>query len=228
MTDMEKQITQPVQTEYDASNIKVLEGLEPVRQRPGMYIGSTDIRGLHHMIQEIVDNGVDEALAGHCKNITTVLHTDGSVSVYDDGRGIPVDKHPKTGKSALETVFTVLHAGGKFDKSVYKVSGGLHGVGASVVNALSEWLEVTVHKHGKIHFQRYERGIPQGDLQVIGETTRQGTIVKFKPDAQIFDTVEFIPGTELSRLKQCAYLTPGVTFTFVDENTNEKQRFYFE
>lgn len=130
------------------------------------------------------------------------------MSIYDDGRGIPVDKHPKTGKSALETVFTVLHAGGKFDKSVYKVSGGLHGVGASVVNALSEWLEVTVHKHGKIHFQRYERGVPQGDLQVIGETDREGTIVKFKPDDKIFETIEFISGTELARLKQSAYLTP--------------------
>ncbi|HKL44533.1 MAG TPA: DNA gyrase subunit B [Candidatus Absconditabacterales bacterium] len=213
---------------YDASNIKVLEGLEPVRQRPGMYIGSTDVRGLHHMIQEIVDNAVDEALAGFCTHITTILHSDNSVTVYDNGRGIPIDKHTKTGKSALETVFTVLHAGGKFDKSVYKVSGGLHGVGASVVNALSEWLEVEVHKNGKIYKQRYEKGVPTKELEIIGETDRSGTIVKFMPDEKVFDTIEFNGSTEVARMKQSAYLTPGVTFTFISEKDNIKQRFYFD
>ncbi|HRU50451.1 MAG TPA: DNA gyrase subunit B, partial [Candidatus Absconditabacterales bacterium] len=213
---------------YDASNIKVLEGLEPVRQRPGMYIGSTDVVGLHHMIQEIVDNAVDEALAGFCTHITTVLHADNSVTVYDNGRGIPVDKHPKTGKSALETVFTVLHAGGKFDKSVYKISGGLHGVGASVVNALSERLEVEVHKDGKIHKIRFERGIPVGEMEIIGETDKTGTIVKFLPDKKIFDTIEFSGSTEIARMKQSAYLTPGVTFTIINEKENFRQRFYFE
>ncbi|HOQ79419.1 MAG TPA: DNA gyrase subunit B, partial [Candidatus Absconditabacterales bacterium] len=200
----------------------------PVRQRPGMYIGSTDVVGLHHMIQEIVDNAVDEALAGFCTHITTILHADNSVTVYDNGRGIPVDKHPKTGKSALETVFTMLHAGGKFDKSVYKISGGLHGVGASVVNALSERLEVEVHKDGKIHKIRFERGIPVGEMEIIGETDKTGTIVKFLPDKKIFDTIEFSGSTEVARMKQSAYLTPGVTFTIINEKESVRQRFYFE
>ncbi len=213
---------------YDASNIKVLEGLEPVRQRPGMYIGSTDVRWLHHMIQEIVDNAVDEALAWFCTNITTILHKDNSITVYDNGRWIPVDKHSKTGKSALEIVFTVLHAGWKFDKSVYKVSGWLHWVGASVVNALSEWLEVEVYKNGKIHKQRYERGVPTWDLEIIWDTDKSWTIVKFLPDKKIFDTIEFIWSTEVARMKQAAYLTPGVTFTIIDEKEDIKQRFYFE
>lgn len=213
---------------YDASHIKVLEGLEPVRQRPGMYIGSTDIKGLHHMIQEIVDNGVDEAIAGYCNHITTIIHADGSVTVYDNGRGMPVDIHPKTGKSAVETIFTVLHAGGKFEKSAYKVSGGLHGVGASVVNALSDYLEVTVHKNGKKYFQRYERGIPVEDLKEIGDTDVSGTTVHFKPDGIVFETLDFVLSTETARMKNAAYLTPGVTFTLVDERVSYAQRFCFE
>lgn len=214
--------------DYDASQIKVLEGLEPVRQRPGMYIGSTDIKGLHHLIQEIVDNAVDEALAGHCTHITTILHADGSVTVHDNGRGIPVDKHPTTGKSALETVFTVLHAGGKFEKSAYKISGGLHGVGASVVNALSDYTEVTVHKNGKIFYQRYERGVPQGELEERGETDISGTTVHFKPDLTIFETGDFVEATEVARMKRGAYLTPGVTFTIINEKTGLRRRFYYE
>lgn len=213
---------------YDASNIKVLEGLEPVRQRPGMYIGSTDVRWLHHMIHEIVDNAVDESLAWFCTNITTILHKDNSVTVYDNGRWIPVDKHPKTGKSALETVFTVLHAGGKFDKSVYKVSGWLHWVWASVVNALSEWMEVEVYKNGKIYKQRYERGVPTWELSTIGDTDRSGTVVRFYPDQTIFDTIEFVGSIEMARMKQAAYLTPWVTFTVIDEKEDDKQRFCFQ
>ncbi len=213
---------------YDASQIKVLEGLEPVRQRPGMYIGTTDIKGLHHLIQEIVDNGVDEALAGHCSHITTILHQDWSVTVHDNGRGIPTDIHPKTGKSALETVFTVLHAWGKFEKSAYKISWWLHGVGASVVNALSERLEVYVHKNGKLHKQRYERGIPQGSLEVIGDTELTGTTVSFKPDDTIFESTEFLEATEINRMKRGAYLTPWVTFTIVNEITGLNKRFSFD
>lgn len=213
---------------YDASQIKVLEGLEPVRQRPWMYIWSTDIKGLHHLIQEIVDNAVDESLGWFCTHITTVLHNDGSVTVFDNGRWIPVDKHPKTGKSALETVFTVLHAGGKFDKGVYKISWGLHGVGASVVNALSERLEVRVHKDGKLYRQSYKRGVTDGELEVIGETTHSWTTVRFKPDKTIFETVEFQQATELSRMKHGAYLTPWVTFTLVNEKTKLKKRFCFD
>ena len=216
------------QHEYDASQIRVLEGLEPVRQRPGMYIGSTDARGLHHMVQEIVDNAVDEALAGYCRDVTTILNEDGSVTVHDNWRGIPVDIHPKTGKSALETVYTVLHAGGKFDKGAYKISGGLHGVGASVVNALSTWLEVTVYKHGKIHQMRFEKGIPQGELRVIGETDKTGTSVTFMPDGTIFETLEFSETAEVARMKQAAYLTPGVSFTFKNLKTWLMSRFMYE
>ena len=216
------------QHEYDASQIRVLEGLEPVRQRPGMYIGSTDARGLHHMVQEIVDNAVDEALAGYCRDVTTILNEDGSVTVHDNWRGIPVDIHPKTGKSALETVYTVLHAGGKFDKGAYKISGGLHGVGASVVNALSTWLEVTVYKHGKIHPMRFEKGIPQGELRVIGDTDKTGTSVTFMPDGTIFETLEFSETAEVARMKQAAYLTPGVSFTFKNLKTWLMSRFMYE
>ena len=216
------------QHEYDASQIRVLEGLEPVRQRPGMYIGSTDARGLHHMVQEIVDNAVDEALAGYCRDVTTILNEDGSVTVHDNWRGIPVDIHPKTGKSALETVYTVLHAGGKFDKGAYKISGGLHGVGASVVNAISTWLEVTVYKHWKIHQMRFEKGIPQGELRVIGDTDKTGTSVTFMPDGTIFETLEFSETAEVARMKQAAYLTPGVSFTFKNLKTWLMSRFMYE
>ncbi len=172
---------------YSADQIQVLEGLEAVRKRPGMYIGSTGPRGLHHLVYEVVDNSVDEALAGYCTHVDVELNADGSCTVTDDGRGIPTDIHPKTGKSALETVLTVLHAGGKFGGGGYKVSGGLHGVGVSVVNALSEVVDITVWREHKVHTQRYERGAPTSELQVEpDQQSRTGTSVKFKPDAQIF------------------------------------------
>ncbi|MDD2891734.1 MAG: DNA topoisomerase (ATP-hydrolyzing) subunit B [Candidatus Gracilibacteria bacterium] len=218
-------------TSYDSSNIQVLEGLEPVRKRPGMYIGETNEQGLHHLVWEIVDNSIDEAMAGHAKNITVTMHSDGSVSVGDDGRGIPVDLHPKTGKSALETVMTVLHAGGKFggEESGYKVSGGLHGVGASVVNALSDKMQVWVHKNGKIYTQSYQRGIPDGNVEPTGEKTdTHGTIVRFWPDATMFTTVIFDYDTILTRLRQQAYLTKGITMTIINEFTGAKYRFFFE
>ncbi len=213
---------------YDASHIKVLEWLEPVRQRPGMYIWSTDFKWLYHMVQEILDNAVDESLAWFCTNITVILNEDWSVSISDNGRWIPVDKHEKTGRSALETVFTVLHAGGKFDKEVYKVSWWLHGVWASVVNALSEWLKVQVYKDGKIYEQNYARWIPQWDLQIIWETEKSWTTVTFMPDDQIFETLEFSESIEVARIKQSAYLTPWVTFTFISKKSWLRQRFYFE
>ncbi|MGC1247088.1 MAG: DNA gyrase subunit B, partial [Spirulinaceae cyanobacterium] len=205
---------------YSADQIQVLEGLEPVRKRPGMYIGSTGPRGLHHLVYEVVDNSVDEALAGYCTHIEIELNADGSVSVTDDGRGIPTDIHPTTGKSALETVMTILHAGGKFGGtgSSYKVSGGLHGVGISVVNALSEWVEVTVRRDEKIYLQRFERGVPKGDLEAKPSNSEEtGTSVSFMPDEQIFsDGIEFDFTTLAGRIKELAYLNAGVKMTFTD------------
>ncbi|SBO44009.1 DNA topoisomerase (ATP-hydrolyzing) subunit B [Cyanobium sp. NIES-981] len=213
-----------VQAAYGAEQIQVLEGLEPVRKRPGMYIGSTGPRGLHHLVYEVVDNAVDEALAGHCDQILVVLNEDGSCSVTDNGRGIPTDIHPRTGKSALETVLTVLHAGGKFGAGGYKVSGGLHGVGVSVVNALSEWVQVTVYRHDQVHTQRFERGAAIGSLaSVPGEKGRTGTTVCFKPDSQIFTTgISFDYATLSSRLRELAYLNGGVRIVFRDERESAR------
>ncbi|MEC9452528.1 MAG: ATP-binding protein, partial [Cyanobacteriota bacterium] len=211
-----------VQAAYGAEQIQVLEGLEPVRKRPGMYIGSTGPRGLHHLVFEVVDNSVDEALAGHCDEILVVLGPDGSASISDNGRGIPTDVHSRTGKSALETVLTVLHAGGKFGSGGYKVSGGLHGVGVSVVNALSEWVEVTVRRQGQVHRQRFERGTAIGSLrseaQPASEKGRTGTSVCFKPDAEIFTVgIVFDYATLSARLRELAYLNGGVRIVFRDE-----------
>ena len=205
-------------TDYGAEQIQVLEGLEPVRKRPGMYIGSTGPRGLHHLVYEVVDNAVDEALAGYCNHIQISLNADGSVTVTDDGRGIPTDIHSRTGKSALETVMTVLHAGGKFGGGGYKVSGGLHGVGISVVNALSAWVEVKVWRNQKLHTQRFERGAPVTELQVQPDGDgRSGTSVSFLPDTQIFTTgIEFDFDTLASRVRELAYLNAGVEITFTD------------
>lgn len=205
-------------TAYTSDNIQVLEGLEPVRKRPGMYIGSTDVRGLHHLVYEIVDNAIDEAMAGHCSEVLVTLHDDGSVSVEDNGRGIPVDKHKSNGRSALEVVLTTLHAGGKFggDASGYKVSGGLHGVGSSVVNALSTWLKAEVWRDGKVHRMEFHRGKVQGDLKVEGKTEKRGTLIRFLPDDTIFDTMEFSMDTLLTRFRQQSYLTRGVAISVMD------------
>ncbi len=216
------------QKDYDSGQIQVLEGLEPVRKRPGMYIGGTGVDGMHHLIWEIIDNGIDEALAGHATGVWVTLLADGGVHVYDDGRGIPVDIHPKTGKSTVETVLTVLHAGGKFGGGGYKVSGGLHGVGSSVVNALSTKLIVVVHKDGKRYEQTYERGVPQADLKQTGKTDKTGTEITFYPDETIFETVNVNYETVLNRLRHAAYLTKGIHTSLVDERTGKRYGFYFE
>ncbi|EOC99438.1 DNA topoisomerase (ATP-hydrolyzing) subunit B [Caldisalinibacter kiritimatiensis] len=216
------------QRNYGAEQIQVLEGLEPVRKRPGMYIGSTGPKGLHHLVYEIVDNSIDEALAGVCDTISVCINEDGSVTVIDNGSGIPVGIHPKTGKSTVETVLTVLHAGGKFDNSAYKVSGGLHGVGVSVVNALSEWLEVKVKRNGKEYYQKFERGITKTELQVIGEADSTGTIITFKPDHLIFEDINFKYETLEHRLRELAFLNKGIKITIEDKRADKKKEFYFE
>ncbi|MBQ4518187.1 MAG: DNA topoisomerase (ATP-hydrolyzing) subunit B [Clostridia bacterium] len=211
-----------VNTQYDENQIQVLEGLEAVRKRPGMYIGSTSARGLHHLVYEIVDNSIDEALAGYCKNITVDINGDNSITVTDDGRGIPVGIHPKMGIPAVEVVFTVLHAGGKFGGGGYKVSGGLHGVGASVVNALSEWLEVRVHDGKNVHMQRYERGKSCGPLKIVGETNKTGTEVTFMADGQIFETLEYEFEVLHTRLREQAFLNKGIHITLEDKRAEEE------
>lgn len=215
--------------DYGANNIQVLEGLEAVRKRPSMYIGSVDTRGLHHLVYEVVDNSIDEALADFCDNIKISINEDGSVTVEDNGRGIPVDKHPKyKDKTALEVVMTVLHAGGKFDGSNYKVSGGLHGVGISVVNALSEWTEVEVRRNGKNYYQRYERGIAVDSVTEFGTSTTTGTKVTFMPDTEIFETTEFKFSTLENRLRELAFLNKGIHIEISDKRPDESINEVFE
>jgi len=222
-------VKQKIDNSYDGSQIQVLEGLEPVRKRPGMYIGSTGYDGVHHLIKEIADNSIDEAIAGYATKVVVTLQADGGVSVYDDGRGIPVDTQTKTGKSALETVLTVLHAGGKFGNGGYKVSSGLHGVGSSVVNALSNKLIAEVRKDKKLYRQEYVRGVPQAEVQVVGKSTENGTTITFYPDETIFkETIEFDYKWVVNYLRHQAYLTKGLYVAVFDERTNERQAFYFE
>ena len=212
-----------VTQEYGGSQIQVLEGLEAVRKRPGMYIGSTSSSGLHHLVYEIVDNSIDEALAGYCKHITVTINPGNTITVTDDGRGIPVDIQPQTGKPALEVVFTVLHAGGKFGGGGYKVSGGLHGVGASVVNALSEWLQVRVYKNGLIHEMKFSRGNIIQEMKIVGKTEKNGTEVTFKPDPEMFDTLVYDYEILHERMREEAFLNAGLTITITDDRDDEKQ-----
>jgi DNA gyrase subunit B len=214
--------------QYRGDSIQVLEGLAAVRKRPAMYIGSTDVRGLHHLVYEVVDNSIDEAMAGYCDRIKVVLHMDNSVTVVDNGRGIPVDLHSKENKPAVEVVMTKLHAGGKFDSDTYKVSGGLHGVGVSCVNALSEYLEVTVKRDGGKYSQRYERGLTVSELKHLGEADDTGTSIKFRPDEEIFETNQFVTETLVKRFQELAYLNKGLTIEFKDERSQEEHSFHFD
>lgn len=225
---MDNEIIENGDRHYTASDIQVLTGLDPVRKRPGMYIGSTGPKGLHHLVYEVVDNSIDEALAGICDTIIVTIYQDGSVSVEDNGSGIPVEIHPQTGKSTVETVLTILHAGGKFNNSAYKVSGGLHGVGVSVVNALSEWLVAKVRRDGMEYMQRFEKGIATTELQPIGNSSLTGTTIHFKPDSEIFETIEFSLETLEFRFREMAFLNKGIKIIIHDERVDHHKEFYYE
>ena len=221
---LEKGTAVAAENEYDASEIQVLEGLEAVRKRPGMYIGSTSTSGLHHLVYEIVDNAIDEALAGYCTEINVIIHNGNSITVTDNGRGIPVDIQAQTGKPALEVVYTILHAGGKFGGGGYKVSGGLHGVGASVVNALSEWLTVQVHKNGNIYEMKFSRGDVVQPMTIVGTTDHTGTVVTFQPDPEMFDDLVFNYETLHTRMREQALLNGGLRIVIADEREGQETR----